>query len=160
IEAFGELPARPQSVGGDILHPVRHPEVDRRRRFCLPAHFGTDGPASAAVFDPETSHRRFGMSQGKAAVCEWMSEASRIKIEADAIPPAPVNPTLKVAYFDGVAIDRLATEIAVKCVQVQPMTPGEQLQGKLQILLQLRNSPRPPGIVSGNSKPSTGNSAC
>ncbi len=89
------------------------------------------------MLDPEGAYRRLPVAEGEARVGLRVGEAGGVEVELDALRPRPLDPGLEVLGRDLIAIDMLAPEVPVAGVKVEPVSPGDQGEGLVQVRPQL-----------------------
>ena len=73
------------------------------------------------MLDPKVTNTRIGVTQCKAVGSFGMREASGIEIHPELILLGPTDPLLKVFWLNLIAIDFLATKLAIESMQIQSM---------------------------------------
>src|SRR5215469_18447470 len=87
------------------------------------------------------------MAQREVLSALRVRETGRVEVEAQAMLPGPVKPSLKMPWLDFVAPDRLSG-FKIDRMQVDPLRAGNERQGHLNIGAQFRDIPRAPRIVA------------
>src|SRR5690606_23709311 len=108
---------------------VRYPAAGYAGGAELLACGGADLAALLAVADPEVADAVVRMGEGEAVCSLRVTEATGVKVHAEAIGRAPVKPALEVLHADLVAVNFFAAKVAVNGVQIEAVLAGDQAQG-------------------------------
>jgi len=96
------------------------------------SHGVGDAPAALGVLNPELADGGVGVAQGEFSAL-GVGEAGAVEVELQALFLGPLNPALEVLDFHLVAVNELASEVAIDLVEVQAVVAGEQALGEADV---------------------------
>ena len=147
VERGGEQFAVLLALHGHVLAAVVHPDVhDAGVALCL-AHRVGNVAAALGVLYPEVAYALVRVGEGEVAAL-GVREGCGVEVELHAVLLGPLHPALEVFHLDLVAVDELASEVAVYLVQVQAVLSCQQSLDELDVLAHLVDVAGTAGIVS------------
>ncbi len=140
IERFDEPFPGLHPVDRGVFHPVGDPEVRHARVAQGASDGGADTAAGDTVRDPELADGRVPMREREVVGGVRVRKERGVEVEPDTQRARPVDPAGEVFRPDPIAVHGRAAELAVECMQVEPVPAGDQRERPLGVCPQLIGS--------------------
>lgn len=85
------------------------------------------------MLDPEITDRLVRMGESETVCRLRVGETSGIKVHAHAVRFRPVDPAAEMLRLDFITIDLFAAELAVECVEIQPVLTGDERKRLVEV---------------------------
>ena len=117
---------------GEVFQSVVYPDVhDTWVALCLTHGIG-DAATAFGMLDPEGADGGVWIGEAEVAAF-WVTEGGAVEVELHAHRLAPVDPALEVLHAHLIAVDELASEVAVDFMQVDALCTSEQRVDELEV---------------------------